>query len=549
MAPLLALTGFMGSGKTSVGAEVARLLDWRFVDLDDEFVSATGGSIASFFASRGEAAFRAREVELLLPLLGRVGRAVRPGAAGHSAEIGLVMALGGGTLESPPAAQAIRDLGGVVFLDVGAGTAWHRVAGSGRPLAKDPEEFSALLARRRPHYLTCADWVLPAGDLSVTELAAQIVWLVRATAAMWPHSWGRRLAGTGRPSLLVGGPGALSTVETAARDASTKGARLFVVTDRNVQDAWGEPVMAALGDAGSRTKAFVMPPGEASKTVSMLERCWEWLASEGCRRDDILVALGGGVVGDLAGFAAATYHRGIGLWQIPSSLLAQVDSGVGGKTAVNLAAGKNLVGAFYQPDLVLIDQDLLDTLPEEEFVSGMGEVVKYALLAGGKLLEDLEALASALRARETGPLGPTVQRCVAYKAEVVAHDERDTGRRAVLNLGHTTAHALEATLGFGTIPHGSAVALGLLVALRVSERCLGLDPTLAERTVSLLERLGLPTSVDLPPVEEVVAAAARDKKVVAGTAGFVGLRAPGEPEWGIDVPPAILMEALEVIRS
>lgn len=549
MAPLLALTGFMGSGKTSVGAEVARLLDWRFVDLDHEFVRATGESIDSSFESHGEAAFRAREVELLLHLLGRGGRAELPDAAGSSAEVGLVLALGGGTLESPPAAKAVRDLGGVVFLDVGADTAWRRVAGSGRPLAKDPEKFSALLARRRPHYLACADWVLPADHMSVTELAAQIAWLARATEAIWPHSWGRRLAGTGRPSLLVGGPAALATVGTAGRDASARGARLFVITDGNVQEAWGKPVMAALGDAASGTRVFVLPAGEASKTVPMVERCWEWLASQGCRRDDVLVALGGGVVGDLAGFAAATYHRGIGLWQIPSSLLAQVDSGVGGKTAVNLAAGKNLVGAFYQPDLVVIDQFLLDTLPEEEFVSGMGEVVKYALLAGGELLEDLEASAPALRAREADVLGTVVKRCVSYKAEVVAQDERDTGRRAVLNLGHTTAHALEATLGFGTISHGSAVALGLLVALRVSERCLGLDPTLAERTVSLLKRLGLPTAADLPPVQELVAAAARDKKVVAGTAGFVGLRTPGEPQWGIDVPPAILMEALEVIRS
>lgn len=549
MATLLALTGFMGSGKTSVGAEVARLLGWRFVDLDDEFVRTTGGSIESFFAREGEAAFRERETGLLIDLIDGVTHEEGPASAGTGEEAGLVLALGGGTLESSQAAQALCALGGVLLLDVGVETAWRRVSGTSRPLAKDPEYFAALHSGRRPRYLACADWVLPVDDLTVGEAADHIARLVRSMADAWPRSWGRWLAGTGRPSLLVGGPGVLSAAGPAAEDVLSRGARLFVITDSNVHAAWGTAFMAQLGQAAAGSRLFVIPAGEESKAVPVLERCWEWLAAEGCRRDDVLVALGGGVVGDLAGFAAATYHRGIALWQIPSSLLAQVDSGVGGKTAVNLSGGKNLVGAFYQPDLVLIDQRLLDTLPDEEFVSGLGEVVKYALLAGEESLEDLEGAAPALCAREPAVLGRIVKRCVAYKAEVVAQDERDTGRRAVLNLGHTTAHALESTLGFGAIAHGAAVGLGLLVALRVSERLLGLDRSVADRTTALLRHLGLPTLVDLPPIAELMAATGRDKKAVAGKTGFVGLRAPGDPQWGIDVPPEVLAEALEVIRS
>jgi 3-dehydroquinate synthase len=544
MAPLVTLAGFMGSGKTSVGAEVARLLGSRFVDLDEWFVKEAGESIAAFFAREGEGAFRAREVDLLRGLLGPH----RPGLETESGE-DLVLALGGGTLESPAAVRALTARGGLVFLDVAAGTAWQRVAGSDRPLAQDSERFAALLAERYPRYRESADWVIPCADATSERLAEEIAWLVKATGAAWPQSWGRRISGTVRPSLIIGGPGVLSSLAAAAHQVTARGGRLFLVTDTNVHAAWGDHVMALLHPAAAREWTLVIPAGEESKSTASLARCWEWLASSGCRRDDVLVALGGGVVGDLAGFAAATYHRGIGLWQIPTSLLAQVDSGVGGKTAVNLTSGKNLVGAFYQPDLVVIDQKVLETLREEEFVDGLGEVVKYGLLAGEDLLGKMEEDTEALRRREAGLLGAVVKRCVSYKADVVQEDERDTGRRAVLNLGHTTAHALEAALGYGAVTHGRAVALGLLVAIRVSETILSLDPVVGVRTRRLLERLGLPVSLPLPPLAQIVAAAGRDKKVTAGRSGFVGLRALGEPVWGMEVPSEVFTEALEVIRA
>lgn len=362
-------------------------------------------------------------------------------------------------------------------------------------------------------------------------------------------TWSRNLSETRRPSLVVGGTGALELLPARAADAAAAGARLFVLTDDNVMGLWGRSVLGLLGAAAHIDDILVVPPGEASKSVARLAGCWDWLAARGARRNDIVVALGGGVVGDLAGFAASTYLRGMSLWQIPTTLLAQVDSSVGGKTGVNLEAGKNLVGAFYQPELVIADPETLSTLPEGEYLGGLGEVVKYGLLHGEDLFSLLEANTGAVVGREHELLGDIVRRCVAHKADVVEEDELDQGRRAVLNLGHTAAHALERTLGYGTISHGRAVGLGLLVATALSEDLLGLDPRVRVRTRRLLDALGLPVTVHLPPVESLLVAASRDKKVTAGTSGFVGLAAIGAPVWGVDVPASRFAEALEVIRA
>ena len=350
----------------------------------------------------------------------------------------------------------------------------------------------------------------------------------------------------------MGGPGVMAAASEFGLRLRQEGARLFAVTDEHVQGAWGER-LAGLVDSvdpgAGQVRVLVLPAGESTKNVRNLEKCWEWLAAGGCRRDDVLLAFGGGVIGDLAGFAAATYQRGIRLWQVPTSLLAQVDSSVGGKTAVNLAVAKNLVGAFYQPDLVMIDPVLLSTLPSPEYANGLGEVVKYGLLMGSPFFEGLHSEADLLLERKVETLAGIVKRCVHYKAEVVEKDERDLGGRAVLNLGHTTAHALEAVLGYGSIGHGEAVGLGLLVALRVSESRLGLDPGIRERTTAILARLGLPTRVQRPPLDRFLEAIGRDKKVTAGTSGFVGLSRLGEPVVGMNVSAEELVSALEVIAA
>ncbi len=538
MAPFLALTGFMGSGKTSVGRRVADLLGWRFLDLDAEIVKADGIAVEDFFASKGEAAFRARECQVLAALL----------SAG-TGECGLVLALGGGTLENDEAATLLRGRGEVAYLETSAADAWSRAEGNGRPLARDRREFENLLARRRARYEDVADWVVPVGDRTVEELAGDIVETVRIAGTQRGGMWGRRTVSTGRPSLIMGGRGALSCLERLAAVLSQKGSRLFLFTDENVMRLWGDQVLSLVAAASFGPDPLVLPSGEANKSVRSLERCWDWLAEHGARRDDTVAALGGGVVGDIVGFSASTYHRGVSLWQIPTTLLAQVDSSVGGKTAINLNAGKNLAGTFYQPDIVLIDPATLRTLPDHEYKSGLGEVIKYGLLHSESFFARLEGRADAILTRDPLVMSGLVKTCVGYKTRVVEEDELDRGRRAVLNLGHTIAHALELTEGYGVLSHGRAVALGTLVSLAVSERLLGLDRSVRERTRALMARFALPPALPSADVAGVLKAVSRDKKVVAGSTGFVGLRAIGDPVWGMDVSPAILGECLEVIRA
>lgn len=362
-------------------------------------------------------------------------------------------------------------------------------------------------------------------------------------------SWCIDVAAPSRRSVVMGGTGSLAVLEEHAALAAAAGLRVYVVSDANVMRLYGGRLVALAGAALPDGGVLVLGPGESSKNGDTAMRCWEWLASLGARRDDIMVAFGGGVVGDLAGFVAATYLRGLRLWQVPTTLLAQVDSSVGGKVAINLPAGKNLVGAFYQPELVIADQDLLATLPPAEFSSGLGEVVKYALLAGEDFLMELESRGELVADRHAETVSDVVARCVAFKAEVVEWDETDRGRRAILNLGHTVGHALETVLGYGTLSHGAAVGLGLLAALAVSEEVSGLQRSVRTRTEALLRGFGLPTRVTGVDDKALLRAVGHDKKMSADGLGFVCLQDVGRPVWGVAVETGLLNACLEAIRA
>jgi 3-dehydroquinate synthase len=333
-------------------------------------------------------------------------------------------------------------------------------------------------------------------------------------------------AGSRRYGVHVG-RGVLDTVGDVATSA-TRARRALVVSQPPVADRYADRVEASLRAAGLEVTRHVFDDGEASKTVASLKGVWTAAAAVPLERRDVVVALGGGVVGDLAGFAAATYNRGIDVVQVPTTLLAQVDAAVGGKTGIDLAEGKNLVGAFHQPAAVVADVDTLATLPARTRVEGLGEVVKYGLIREPSILDDCEAHADAVATGQPERLADLVHRSVRVKAAVVAADERESGERAHLNLGHTYAHALEALTGYEAFLHGEAVAVGMLVALRLGER-LGLHgPELHDRTRALLRRLGLPTTAPRLDPDDVLAVMARDKKADAGIR-YVVLEALGRP--------------------
>jgi 3-dehydroquinate synthase len=320
--------------------------------------------------------------------------------------------------------------------------------------------------------------------------------------------------------------------------------RVAIVTDEAVAALHLPALRAALAGAGVAADALVLPPGEATKSWSGLERTVEWLLATGTARDDLVLAFGGGVVGDLAGFAAAILRRGVRHVQLPSTLLAQVDSSVGGKTGINSPLGKNLVGAFHQPVLVIAEIDLLETLPLRELRAGYAEVVKYGLLGDAGFFDRLERDGERLLAGDAALRAEAVRHSCAMKAAIVGRDETESGERALLNLGHTFGHALEAATGYGErLLHGEAVAIGCVLAATLSAR-LGLcAEEVPARIRDHLARVGLPTRIadiegPLPPAERLLDLMAQDKKVRAGRITYVLLRAIGEAVLVRDVEPA-----------
>ncbi len=325
------------------------------------------------------------------------------------------------------------------------------------------------------------------------------------------------------------------------------GQRCAIITDTNVGRRYARPAFDSLARAGFCPALVILHPGEATKHPRSAAQCYDRLADHRLERQSFIVALGGGVVGDLAGFVAATYLRGIAFVQVPTTLLAQVDSSVGGKVGVNLKAGKNLVGAFYQPQLVLCDLDTLRTLPEREYRAGLAEVVKYGIIYDADLFARLERDLPRLLRRDPGTLAAIVARCCEIKAEVVAQDETENGLRSILNFGHTIGHALEAISHYGRYLHGEAIAIGQVAAARLSAQRLGLPQAQLERIIALLERIGLPTQVRLNARQrqKLFAAMRLDKKVRGGQIRFVLARRIGQVVWGQAVPEDLIEAALE----
>jgi 3-dehydroquinate synthase len=321
----------------------------------------------------------------------------------------------------------------------------------------------------------------------------------------------------------------------------------LIVFDEAVEDI-ADGIARVLGRRNIRSVPAPVASGEPSKTLAEIERLSRFAASQEIRRSDTIIAVGGGVVGDLAGFLAASYQRGVRLIHVPTTLLAMVDSAIGGKTGVDLPEGKNYVGAIWQPELVLMDVTSLDTLPPRELSAGFAEVIKYGLLEGGDLAATIEGWDALPGPRDA--LVSLIVACVRHKLNVVAQDERDLGVRATLNLGHTVGHGIEAAAGYERYLHGEAISLGMLAALRVSEHHTGLDPEWRTRTAALLARHGLPTALDASvETSAILEAMGRDKKADATALNMVLLSAPGTPLIRQDPPAGLVIAAIEELRE
>ncbi len=489
----LVLIGFMGAGKSTLAGRLAKQRGRAPIDGDELLVERFGHSVAREFELRGEQAFRAAEEEVMCGLL-------------EGVDARDVIALGGGSVLSARVRAALAGHT-TALIEVAPEVAWERVRrgdGAERPLARDRDAFEALHAQRRGMYEEVAD--------------VRLLWAESASGD-YPVFVGHGLLDDE----------SLATVWPLDRAAS----RPFCVTDETVGALYGEQL-------GELARSIAIPPGESAKTLATAEHVWRELAHAGMTRADHLVALGGGVVGDLAGFCAATYQRGVSVVQVPTTLVAQVDSAYGGKTGVDLPEAKNYVGAYHQPAAVLVDPDTLGTLPSAELSAGWVEVLKTALIAGGELWERVCAEAPG-----SPPDERTILACARLKLAVVAEDERDGGRRQVLNLGHTVGHAIETATAYGRYRHGEAVGLGLLAALRLSGQ-----EQLRARVGELLRARDLPVALDGAGVDGVVAAAGHDKKRVGSApTPFVLVHAPGDVRVGCEVAPDELRAAVGELTS
>ena len=326
------------------------------------------------------------------------------------------------------------------------------------------------------------------------------------------------------------------------------GHRCAIISDRNVAPKFARTAQLSLKKAGFESVLITVPAGETAKSLKVVEKCYDALAKHRLERKSFIVALGGGVVGDLAGFVAASYLRGIAFVQVPTTLLAHVDSSVGGKVGVNLKSGKNLVGAFHQPRLVLCDLDTLRTLPIREYRAGLAEVIKYGIIYDAELFERLERDLPRLLKRDSTTLTEVIARCCEIKAEVVGQDETETGLRAILNFGHTIGHAIENISGYGKYLHGEAISIGQIAAAKISASMLGLSRNDVERITTLFEAAALPIRIKLSPAQrkKLFAAMRLDKKVAAGEIKFVLASTIGKVTWGQKVPESLIHQALDV---
>lgn len=554
------LTGFMASGKTTVGRLVADLFEpkWEFIDLDLEIEKLAGKSIPEIFASEGEPQFRQREAAALAKV-----------AARHAE--GSVIATGGGVILSPQNRDLMRRTGIVIWLDVPFEVAVKRHKESGheisRPLLDDLEAAAKIYESRLPLYQATADLRVPGSDsaeMAGPEDIARDIWLrLKKALTEEPVNVLDSYDIAIRPGLIDSCGDAIVLGERSGRGATGPGIRkAVVITEESVSDLYWERVRDSLTRCGFQPLVFLHPGGEAAKSLRVASAAYDFLAENGATRDTYILALGGGVTGDLAGFVAATYMRGVPLVQIPTTLLAQVDASVGGKVAVNHRLGKNLIGTFYQPLVCIVDPLVLRSLPEESYKEGLAEVVKYAVIEGDEFIDWLEGSAPRILRRDAFVLSEMVRRCCSIKARIVSMDERDHGLRQWLNLGHTFAHAVESVLGYAGTSHGYAVAVGLVWACKLSEMAgICVDRSLRGKVERLLIEFGLPLDLEallarrpgVPKGEElkraILKAMALDKKARGGKVRFVLPRYAGRLEIAEDIDEDVVREAINAVAE
>ena len=558
------LIGFSGSGKSAIGRRLARRMRRKHVDMDDEIVARSGTPIPEIFRREGEPGFRSKEKELLEELSGRKR---------------LIVSTGGGVPLAPGNRAAMAKSGVIVCLEAKPDFLYGRLKrhlgdeskGQVRPLLEgdEPKKRIEALKEYRQRFYATADWTVHTDDLTTDEVVREVIRGVRFAQ----RRFGRRKdAGSVFPSLgslgreseapycrdmgasfvvetpggrypVLVGWGTLSELGQRMRNLGLSG-KAALISDAAVYEIHGVKALESLRSAGFEAASYAVPAGERSKSEDALTRIYDWMVEQRLERGSTVVALGGGVAGDLAGYAAATFLRGVPLVHAPTSLLAMTDSAIGGKVAINHPRAKNLIGAFYQPRMVLSDVETLTTLPARELASGWAETIKHGMIMDPELLDVLEGDLEKVLALDPEMTTEIVKRSSGLKGKVVSGDEKEAGWRMILNFGHTIGHALEAATEYGTLLHGEAVSIGAVGAARLSRKHAGLDQGVVERMSRLLRRFGLPTSTPDLDADRLIEAMFLDKKVRGKAIRWVLLEDIGKPVIRDDIPMESVREVL-----
>jgi shikimate kinase / 3-dehydroquinate synthase len=534
------LVGLMGAGKTTIGRLLARRLDLTFIDSDHEIEARTGATIPWIFEIEGEASFRRREADVIREL---------------TSQNGIVLATGGGAVLNPASRALLAERGTVIYLRASVSSILQRTAhDKNRPLLQtaDPRrKLEDLTAQREPLYREIAHIVIDTGRPNVQSMVQTILDQIAETASAHARSNAKTTMNEqacislnvelgDRSYPIAIGRGLLDDASLLNRHIGGSG-KVAIVTNTTVAPLYLEKVAAPLRAAGREVVSIILRDGEEYKTWESLNEVFDALLANKCDRKTTLVALGGGVIGDMTGFAAATYMRGVPFVQIPTTLLAQVDSSVGGKTGINHPLGKNMIGAFYQPRAVIADTATLDTLPARELSAGLAEVIKHGAILDAGFFDWIEANIAQLMARDHAALAHAIARSCEIKSDVVARDEREGGLRAVLNFGHTFGHAIESGLGYGEWLHGEAVGCGMVMAADLSRRLGLIDDAAVGRVRALVQAAGLPVVAPDLGLERWIELMEVDKKNEGGAIKFILLKPLGSPS--IANAPRELLEA------
>jgi 3-dehydroquinate synthase len=534
------LVGLMGAGKTTIGRLLARRLDMTFIDSDHEIEARTGATIPWIFEIEGEASFRRREADVIREL---------------TSQNGIVLATGGGAVLNPASRALLAERGTVIYLRASVSSILQRTAhDKNRPLLQtaDPrKKLEDLTAQREPLYREIADIVIDTGRPNVQSMVQTILDQLEAGNAEREQAKSKATMNEqacislnvelgDRSYPIAIGRGLLDDASLLNRHIGGSG-KVAIVTNTTVAPLYLEKVAAPLRAAGRDVVPIILRDGEEYKNWENLNEVFDALLANKCDRKTTLVALGGGVIGDMTGFAAATYMRGVPFVQIPTTLLAQVDSSVGGKTGINHPLGKNMIGAFYQPRAVIADTATLDTLPDRELSAGLAEVIKHGAILDAGFFDWIEANIAKLMARDHEALAHAIARSCEIKSDVVARDEREGGLRAVLNFGHTFGHAIESGLGYGEWLHGEAVGCGMVMAADLSRRLGLIDDATVDRVRALVKAAGLPVVAPDLGLERWIELMEVDKKNEGGAIKFILLKPLGSPS--ITNAPRELLEA------